>query len=129
MSRTNYSQIEREKFQRLVISLRAETGFDHKDFGAIFGVTDSCIYSWEKDLPRPLSRNKKAVERFSTQRKDGVLYLTDEQWDSVVNPDSWIKRPNKPKLPEVKQGVPALVVCMPIVATLILVASIYMYFK
>jgi len=129
MSRTKYSQIEREKFQRLVISLRAETGFDYKDFGAIFGVTDSCIYSWEKDLPRPLSRNKKAVERFSTQRKDGVLYLTDEQWDAVVNPDSWIKRPNKPKLPEVKQGVPALVVCMPIVATLIMVASIYMYFK
>ena len=129
MPTIKYSKVEQEKFQRLIISLRAETGFDHKDFGAIFGVTDSCIYSWEKNLPRPLVRNKKAVERFSTQRKDGVLYLTDEQWERVITPDSWIKRPNKPKLPEVEQRVPALVVCMPIVATLILVASIYMYFK
>jgi len=128
MPTIKYSKVEQEKFQRLVISLRKETGFSPKDFGAVFKVTESCIYSWEHNLPRPLLRNKKAVERFSNQRKDGVLYLTDDQWERVITPDSWIKRPNKPKVPEVKQGVPALLVCMPIIGA-ILVASIYMYFK
>jgi len=85
------SKLERSIALRRGISFRINRILDHTELemcelAKIFTVSEASVYEWSKGtvLPHEVNRNK--IEKIYTQRKDGKIYLADEDVDLINNP-------------------------------------------